>query len=231
MLDFLQEIGKGGGRKARLFVTACCRRLWHLLADERSRKGVELLEQHTEGLALQADVRRTIDDANAAWFETDNGSQTACAAAHAAAALLAAPLQSSLEFDTIVSVVLEAQNAPREALDSENPYDERSMEVERRESAAQADILRCIFGNPFRPLPALVPTLLTSNDSLVVKLAQAAYEQRLLPEGHLDPSRLAVLADALEDAGCTNVERLGHLRALGPHWRGCHVLDWLLGKG
>jgi len=36
-----------------------------------------------------------------------------------------------------------------------------------------------------------------------VALALAAYEERQLPSGHLDPQRLAVLADALEDAGCS----------------------------
>ena len=41
------------------------------------------------------------------------------------------------------------------------------------------------------------------------------------PEGTLDPQRLLVLADALEEAGCANAEVLGHLRGPGPHVRGC----------
>lgn len=45
----------------------------------------------------------------------------------------------------------------------------------------------------------------------------------------LDPSRLMVLADALEEVGCDNLI-LSHLRSPGPHWRGCWVLDLLLGK-
>jgi hypothetical protein len=35
-------------------------------------------------------------------------------------------------------------------------------------------------------------------------LAEAAYEHRLLPSGELDQERLSILADALEDAGCTD---------------------------
>jgi hypothetical protein len=88
-----------------------------------------------------------------------------------------------------------------------------------------ADLVRCVFGNPFRPV-TLGPALLTPT---AVGLGRAAYDERLLPEGRLDPERLSVLADALEDEGaCPEV--VGHLRALGPHVRGCHVIDALSGR-
>ena len=87
--------------------------------------------------------------------------------------------------------------------------------------------LRDIFGNPFRPV-TLSPAWLTPQ---VVALAQAAYEQRERPAGTLDPARLSVLADALEEAGCADAELLGHLRGPGPHARGCRAVDLLLGKG
>jgi hypothetical protein len=64
----------------------------------------------------------------------------------------------------------------------------------------------------------------------VVALAQAAYEQRELPAGTLDLTRLAVLADALEEAGCDQADLLGHLRGPGPHVRGCWAVDLVLGK-
>jgi len=48
--------------------------------------------------------------------------------------------------------------------------------------------------------------------------------------GLLDNDRLAVLGDALEEAGCTNRAVLAHLRSPGPHARGCWALDLLLGK-
>jgi hypothetical protein len=62
------------------------------------------------------------------------------------------------------------------------------------------------------------------------KLAQAAYEARQLPDGKLGPTRLASLADALEDAGCTDAELLGHLRGPRPQVRGCWAVDLVLGR-
>ena len=65
----------------------------------------------------------------------------------------------------------------------------------------QSVLLRCIFGpRLFRPvtMPAAWRT------PQVVALAQAAYEQQEMPAGNLDLARLAVLADALEEAGCTD---------------------------
>jgi hypothetical protein len=64
----------------------------------------------------------------------------------------------------------------------------------------------------------------------VLSLSEAAYEERTLPAGTLDPDRLAVLADALEDAGCTDEQILVHLREPSPHVRGCWVVDAILGK-
>jgi len=43
--------------------------------------------------------------------------------------------------------------------------------------------------------------------------------------------RMPILADALMDAGCDSEEIIGHCRSEGPHVRGCHVIDLLLGKG
>ena len=42
--------------------------------------------------------------------------------------------------------------------------------------------------------------------------------------------RLPILADALEDAGCGDVDILAHLRGPGPHVRGCWAVDPLLGR-
>ena len=41
---------------------------------------------------------------------------------------------------------------------------------------------------------------------------------------------LPLLADALEDAGCTEPDILSHCRGGGEHVRGCWVVDLLLGK-
>src|SRR5262249_38974215 len=87
-------------------------------------------------------------------------------------------------------------------------------------------ILRCTFANPFRPV-TIDPAWLTPT---VITLATAAYNERSLPSGELDPARPAVPADALEEAGCQDADILGHLRSPGPHVRGCWVVDLLLGK-
>jgi hypothetical protein len=55
-------------------------------------------------------------------------------------------------------------------------------------------------------------------------LAHLIYDQRRFTD-------LPVLADALEEAGCTDQTILDHLRGPGPHVRGCWAVDLLLGKG
>jgi hypothetical protein len=82
------------------------------------------------------------------------------------------------------------------------------------ESAAQCAILRCIFGNPFRPV-SLDPSWRTPD---VRTLAGGIYEERVF-------NRLPYLADALEEAGCTDRTILDHCRDGGEHWRGCWVVD------
>jgi hypothetical protein len=91
---------------------------------------------------------------------------------------------------------------------------------------SRCELLREIVGNPFRPI-MLDPVWRTST---VAALAQAAYDERALPAGTLAPDRLAVLADALEEAGCTTADLLDHLRGPGPHVRGCWVIDLLMGR-
>ena len=87
-------------------------------------------------------------------------------------------------------------------------------------------VLRCVFGNPFRPV-----TLDRTHESFTTgALARAAYDERRSPSGELDPERLAVLADTLEEAGASG-ELMAHLRGPGPHVRGCHVVDLCLGRG
>jgi hypothetical protein len=94
-------------------------------------------------------------------------------------------------------------------------------------AGTKVEVLRDLFS----PVPSPVgPSVLAWQDGLVARLAGAAYEDRLLPSGHLDPDRLAVLADALEEAGCTDAELLGHLRGPGPHTRGCWAVDAVTGR-
>src|SRR5262249_20620407 len=88
--------------------------------------------------------------------------------------------------------------------------------------AVQTDLLRDIFGNPYRPV-AVDKTCLSWNGGTIPKLAQAIYKERAF-------DRLPILADALEDAGCDNADMLAHCRQQGPHVRGCYVVDLILDK-
>jgi len=88
----------------------------------------------------------------------------------------------------------------------------------------QAGLLRCIFGNPFRPTPTIDPAWLAWNDGTVRRIAENIYQQHRFQD-------LPILADALEDAGCAEQSLLEHLRGEGPHCRGCWGLDLVLGKG
>jgi hypothetical protein len=84
----------------------------------------------------------------------------------------------------------------------------------------QCEYFRCIFGLlPFRPV-TMNQSWLTTN---VVSLAQAIYDHRRFQD-------MPILADALEDAGCTNEEVLAHCRGEKLHVRGCWVVDLVLGK-
>ena len=82
-----------------------------------------------------------------------------------------------------------------------------------------ADLLRCIVGNPFRPV-AFDPSWCSPDVRALAGSIDAAGSFDAMP----------VLADALEEAGCTAAEVLEHCRGARPHARGCWVLDRVLGK-
>ena len=115
----------------------------------------------------------------------------------------------SYDSETLLAVYRHRMNAARAA----------SVELRKTERAAQSSLVRCILGNPFRPVTA-DPSWLTST---VTALAKQMYESR-------DFSAMPILADALQDAGCDNPDILDHCRGPGPHVRGCFVVDLILQK-
>jgi hypothetical protein len=215
MLEFLR--GRASNRKRRLFAVACCRLAWRQTTDGRAGEAMTLAERYADEAATAVELRAACaaawEAAKAAW----SFGRTAEGALARAAAAAAAPdrkyaRSARIGLDPVLigsrSIARDAVGGPR----------------------AQAQLLRDLFGNPFRPPPPIDPHWLTWEAGTVKRLAQAAYDERDLPAGTLDQDRLAVLADALEEAGCQDVQILGHLRSGGEHYRGCHILDTLLGK-
>ena len=219
MIDQLTRFGrakgKSGHRRMRLYACACCRRIWHLLSDQRSRDAVLVSERFGEGLASVEELIAAREAAQAASLDQASAPSPFDWRSQQAAwrrRLAADAAHSSALPDHVNAARLAGEAAKRAGW------------MERLHF--QCEYLRDVFGSPFRSV-AVDPSWRTP---AVLALAQAAYENRTFPAGTLEPDRLAVLADALEEAGCDNSELLGHLRGPGPHVRGCHVVDLLLAK-
>ncbi len=215
MADFLDERNHGSGRKFQLFVCGCVRRIWHLLTHECYRLAVELSEQAAEGLVTDKYIEH-------AWLDWIGEGDFGKGGDAMIAALAATGVSVRWDWeDAHQYAVCAATGASIYDLDPAKANNATLAELK-----AQANLFRCIMGNPFRSI-ALDLAWLTP---IVLSLANAAYENRVLPAGMLDNTLLAILADALEDAGCDNADILNHLRQPGEHVRGCWVVDLLLGK-
>jgi hypothetical protein len=207
--------GKRLPRQRRLFAVACCRRVLDHIAAPTSRSAVEVAERFADAAADRQELEgayRTAQRAALELFVKVGRPPQANPAADwdvwrlaFAAQLTCAPSgmdEAWAEIIKWVSHALPAQGA--------------------QEKQAHCDLIRDIFGNPFRERPTVDPRWLGWEGGTVTRLARAAYDERAF-------ERLPVLADALEDAGCAEAEILEHLRAPKPHARGCWVLDLLLG--
>jgi hypothetical protein len=210
MLDALRDSGQLSERKARLFAVAVCRRIWPLLTDERARKAVEVAERFADGLAQEKELAAAVSAVEGAHAGTTLAEN---AIWHA--------VRSALSLD-VESAAYQAAFAACCA-DKGRPAERRFgplLAAMSAEQAAQCGLLRDILGRPFRPRPPLEPAWLTPT---VASIARHVYAEQ-------DFAALPVLADALEDAGCTNPEVLSHGRGPGPHARGCWLIDLLLGR-
>jgi len=222
MLDFLR--GKASERKLRLFAAKSARLASEWLVHPNSRAAVEASERVAEGVS-NPDILAPIY--RAAWdvlpLELGSGLHVIAARAAGRAVQEQAYEAAVLTKNEIVGLHAEMEEATVTSEDEQ--YRMYWIGKAQGESRVVA-FLRDIFGNPFRPV-TLDPTWLTPT---ILALAQAAYENRVLPSGTLDNARLAVIADALEDAGCDHADILNHCRQPGEHVRGCWVLDLLLRK-
>jgi hypothetical protein len=221
MLKFLATGGQASSRKFRLFACGCVRRAWHLLSDARSRRAVEVAEKYADGLANGDDLEAA-SAKNATARKSRRGLELS--ACNAVAWLTqrwnhdpdrARWGSGSAARSAAEAIVLKARKARRD----------RTREAERM---SQASLLRSIVGPlPFRPV-TVAASVLDWRDGLVRLLARSAYDERLLPSGHLCSDLTAVLSDAAEEAGADS-ELLAHLRESGPKVRGDWVIDLLLG--
>jgi hypothetical protein len=209
MLKFLQ--GKGSDRKLRWFACACVRRVCNLVGDDDSHRAITIAENLADGLPTFGELSspplvcltsHTVHNHPVAWTANDY------ADAAAGDAVDTDPERAAHS----------AAEMTRYAVDPDL-YDAPGKAQAGREAKPQADLLRDIFGNPFRP-----QTFSSEwQTDTAVTLARQMYESR-------EFSAMPILADALQDGGCDDATILDHCRGPGPHVRGCWVVDLVLGK-
>jgi hypothetical protein len=201
LLEYLRPTASP--RKLRLFAVGCCRLHGRAFFPRWSWPAVQAAERFADGDLSAADLRQVRADAQE--VQQRQGRKNPFRYRPLAALATA-------NGDAFNAAVRAAELAA---------FPPEHHSVRHRIWARQAWLLREVFGNPFRP-PLVDAGWLSWDGGLVPRLAQSIYEGRTF-------ERLAVLGDALEDAGCDDAELLGHLRGGGEHYRGCWALDLLLG--
>jgi hypothetical protein len=146
MLEFLR--GKLSERKLRLFTAACCRRVWNLLADERSREAVVVVERLADGSVTRKEWSAARAEARAAAREDADLSN--------------------------FSDQWRAKQAAADALrEDASEAARRVAHAYWRYRAKLAEYLRDVTGNPFRPPTDVAPW----RTPTVLALAQQVYEE------------------------------------------------------
>jgi hypothetical protein len=211
MLAFLGE--RAGPRKVRLFLCACCRRVWDLLNDPRSRSAVEVAERFADG---RADRRELAAARVAAIGAERRRGGVATAASYAASQRVAGVTEN------VSNIVIEAR--ARQADDPDSPDRAEEWAASSVDEAnGQGALIREIFGDPFNP-PMIDRAWRAWNGGTVRRMAQVLYDSGRFED-------MPILADALEEAGCDDPEILTHCREPQDHVRGCWLLDALLELG
>ena len=149
MLKFFRK--KVPDRKVRLFGCACCRRVWHQLVDDRSKRAVEVAELLVDGLVTMKELDQAKKDAMAA-YDVDHPAGAIYAAR--AATNTVAPFPDSAYMSRYALIAAEDKEAERKH---------------------HSFLIRDIFGNPFRPV-TLHPRW---QSSTVLDLARTIYEERV----------------------------------------------------
>jgi len=192
MLDHIALVASP--RKLRLFACACCRRLWHQLPDE-SRHVVVIAERHIDGQAPREDLLTAIRSA-------PQGRK-----------------KSGAHWNSVQLKPFAQAQRTALTFKSENPI-ENAWDAARESmtllESDQCDIIRDIFGNPFRETPEFAAS------PEVRSLAFDIYN-------HSQFDLLPKLGSALEAAGCEDEPLLAHCHADLDHVRGCWVVDHVVG--
>jgi hypothetical protein len=237
MLHYLEQtdrqIKDKHSRRLRLFACACCRRVWELLRWDVAKRCVELAESYADGEVTRGELLAAHASAAFDSFEVQEqglAESEVQLTRRTLDAIGAARFLTGEDYFRSSGAMIVAQETAGDSstdfVPTPRDYPTRSVDPDEVQQAEQQELLKEIVGNPFRTI------LLTEQwlSRTVLALSRAAYLERALPSGHLDPVRLSILADALEDAGCTDTDILSHLRSPGPHVRGCWALDLILGK-
>jgi len=219
MLLFLRE--KASERKVLLFNYACCRRIWNHL-DAEDQDAVERLEVCADDPAASREFQMQLEPLRAAALAMAGFGDRNCPVSESLAQLLTNRTTVRLHLDGsqgpgIGSLAFKAARLSTMA----EPEIARSA-AQALEERGQAELVREIFGNPFRSV-VVDPTWRDWNGGTVLKLARAIYN-----DGRFD--LMPILADALEDAGCNNPAVLTHCREPREHARGCWLIDLILSK-
>jgi hypothetical protein len=207
-------------RKLRLLLCACCRDVWELMTCPGSWQLVEVAERLADGQASpeerDAAVRvaeKVVRDRVLAGWGAASGMATFTGVRARGLRQAADQVVSALS-GIRVSLAFPSDYSPELAA--------RWRARRREERARLCELVRDVFGDPFRPVMA-PPEWVEGNGGLVREVAHAIYQEHRFAE-------LPVLADALEEAGCDNSDLLAHCRGPGPHARGCWAVDLVLGK-
>jgi hypothetical protein len=190
MLEVLRD--KASERKLRLFGCACCRRIWHLLPEQANRDLVAAVEDCPNVSLPDPKLNAAIDASSQ--HERKVGNDRGYWAVKSLG-------RSYSKLTPLDAAAVVAWLAGRR---TDNVATERT---------SQADLLRDIFGNPFRTLPP--------PPEAIAPLAEEIYA------GAWD--RMPLLGEWLQEHGFWAEGEHG-LDPNAKHVKGCWVVDWVTGR-
>jgi hypothetical protein len=201
-------------RKKLLLVAHLLRHVADQLTDARFVATIDAGELGADGLISQKEMWESHEQAYRVYDTTRQPHEAARAAAYAAQRYVYEQNETSE-----IVIWAAGERAAHLAGGKGDPAEAARREAEQAMQGLIRRLINEVHGNPFRP----VAFSLKWRTGAAVSLARQMYETR-------DFSAAPILADALEEAGCTDGTVLDHLRGPGLHIRGCWVVDLVLEK-